>query len=200
MCIEWKFLEVVWNGFHEDLPINHRKEDVGGYSVLSVPRGRSFLRAPCPLPGPRGKPTAPFGILPVFSLGVRTCFPIPPPPAEGSGPELQSELSRYPLKPHESPKIVLSLNCWSIPSWTFYKQNRVVKAMDEMKHHCGWFHIKAVYGSILLESFLLLWSLCFWRGSLVVQQLRLWASTAGGVQVQSLAGELGSHMPHGHNK
>ena len=38
-------------------------------------------------------------------------FPPPPPLAEGSGPELQSELPRYPLKPHESPKIVLSLKC-----------------------------------------------------------------------------------------
>lgn len=57
MCVEWKFLEVVWNGFHEDLAINHRKEDVEGYCVLSVPRGHNFLRAPRPPPlCPMGNP------------------------------------------------------------------------------------------------------------------------------------------------
>ena len=111
MCVEWKFLEVVWNGFHEDLPINHRKEDVGGYSVLSVPRGHNFLRAPWPPPPcPVGTHSYVWHLACVLT-GGDGLFPPPLPLAEGSGPELQSELPRYSLKPHESPKIVLSLKC-----------------------------------------------------------------------------------------
>ena len=163
MCVEWKFLEVVWNGFHEDPAINHRKEDVEGYSVLSVPRGHNFLRAPRPPPlCPVGTHSPTWHLACILTVGGGL-FHLPPPLAEGSGPELHSELPRYPLKPHENPKIFLSLHSWSVPSWEFYKQNWVIKAMDEMKHHCGWFHPKAVYSPILLESFLLLWILCFWK-------------------------------------
>ena len=88
----WKWCGMV----HQYLVINHRKEDVGGCSVLSVPRGHSFLRAPW------SPPLCPHG-------EMITCpHPTPPPQAEGLLPEFQFDLGTYPLKPCKIPKTKFS--------------------------------------------------------------------------------------------
>ena len=80
---------------------------------------------------------------------------------------------------------------WCINEWS--RQGRQREVMWSVEHQ----RVHGLFSGQLL--------LCFWRSlpckkrgvGTAIQYLRIHTSTAGGVQVQSLGGELRSHMPPG---